>query len=133
MRCYVDPQKIKHKYILILAVYLALSAFTHIWNPSGFPAIHPDEDLYAKGHVPLEGLGAHDPSSQFDHTQDSTTSYDHPFFGQIYLASIFKIIGYPDFSNISNDSGIQSIEILYMAPRILMGLLAVFDTFSYTR
>lgn len=122
--------KLTHNYIFILAIPLALSAFTHIWNPIGFPAIHPDEGTYMRRAIySLEGLGVHDPSSQFDHTQDSTSSYDHPFFGQIFLASIFKVIGYPDFSNISNDSGIQSVEILYMAPRILMGLLAVFDTF----
>ena len=32
-------------------------------------------------------------------------------------------------SNLSTSSDIQSIEILYTTPRILMGLLAVFDTF----
>ena len=93
--------KLKHNYIFVLAIPLALSAFTHIWNPIGFPAIHPDEGTYMRRAMySLEGLGVHDPSSQFDHTQDSTSSYDHPFFGQIFLASIFKIIGYPDFSNI---------------------------------
>ena len=122
--------KLTHNYIFILAIPLALSAFTHIWNPIGFPAIHPDEGTYMRRAMyALEGLGAHDPSNQFDHTQYSTSSYDHPYFGQIFLASIFKIIGYPDFSNLSTSSDIQSIEILYMTPRILMGLLAVFDTF----
>jgi hypothetical protein len=122
--------KIKHNSIFILAIPLTLSAFTHIWNPTGFPAIHPDEGTYMRRtmHV-LEGLGAQDPSSQFDHTQFSTSSYDHPYFGQIFLASVLQIIGYADFSNLSANNGIQSIEILYMAPRILMGLLAVFDTF----
>ena len=94
--------KLTHNYIFILAIPLALSAFTHIWNPIGFPAIHPDEGTYMRRAMyALEGLGAHDPSNQFDHTQDSTSSYDHPYFGQIFLASIFKIIGYPDFSNLS--------------------------------
>ena len=122
--------KLKRNYIFILAIPLALSAFTHIWNPIGFPAIHPDEGTYMRRAMyTLEGLGAHDPSNQFDHTQYSTSSYDHPYFGHIFLASIFKIIGFPDFSNLSTSSDIQSIETLYMAPRILMGLLAVFDTF----
>jgi hypothetical protein len=122
--------KLTHNVIFILAIPLALSAFTHIWNPIGFPAIHPDEGTYMRRAMyTLEALGAHDPSNQFDHTQDSTSSYDHPYFGQIFLASIFRIIGYPDFSNLSTSSDMQSIEILYMTPRILMGLLAVFDTF----
>jgi hypothetical protein len=122
--------KIKHNSIFILAIPLALSAFTHIWNPIGFPANHPDEGTYMRRAMyTLEGLGAQDPSSQFDHTQLSTSSYDHPYFGQIFLASVFRIIGYPDFSNLFTNNDIQSIEILYMTPRILMGLLAVFDTF----
>src|SRR5919108_2570044 len=122
--------KIKHNSIFILAIPLALSAFTHIWNPIGFPAIHPDEGTYMRRAMhTLEGLGVQDPSSQFDHTPLSTSSYDHPYFGQIFLASVFQIIGYPDFSNLFTNNGIQSIEILYMTPRILMGLLAVFDTF----
>jgi hypothetical protein len=122
--------KIKHNSIIILAIPLALSAFTHFWNPIGFPAIHPDEGTYMRRtmHV-LEGLGAQDPASQFDHSQFSTSSYDHPYFGQIFLASVLKIIGYPDFSDLLTNDNIQSIEILYMTPRILMGLLAVFDTF----
>ena len=107
--------KLTHNYIFILAIPLALSAFTHIWNPIGFPSIHPDEGTYMRRAMyTLEGLGAHDPSNQFDHPQYSTSSYDHPYFGQIFLASIFKIIGYPDFSNLSTRSDIQSIEILYM-------------------
>jgi hypothetical protein len=120
----------KHSSILILAIPLLLSAFTHLWNTAGFPAIHPDEGTYMRRAMhALEGLGVQDPSSQFDHTQTSNSSFDHPYFGQIFLVSIFSIIGYPDFSNVSVNSGIQPIEILYMAPRILMGFLAVFDTF----
>ena len=49
----------------------------------------------------LEGHGPHDPSNQFNYTQYSTSSYDHPYFGHIFFASVFKIIGYPDFSNLS--------------------------------
>ncbi len=79
----------------------------------------------------LEGLGTHDPSSQFDHTQTSTSSYDHPYFGQIVLASVLTIVGYPDISNLSTNinDNVQTIETLYAIPRILMGLLAVLDTF----
>jgi hypothetical protein len=77
----------------------------------------------------LEDLDVQDPSSQFDHTQTSNSSFDHPYFGQIFLVSIFNIIGYPDFSNIFVNNNIQSLEILYLIPRTLMGLLAVYDTF----
>jgi 4-amino-4-deoxy-L-arabinose transferase-like glycosyltransferase len=121
--------KAKHKFIFLLAIPLALSAFTHIWNPVGFPAVHPDEGTYMRRamHV-LEGLGAQDPASQFDHTQLSTSSYDHPYFGQIFLASVFKLVGYPFPDLIANNS-IQSIEMLYTIPRVIMGVLAIIDTF----
>jgi hypothetical protein len=77
----------------------------------------------------LEDLDVQDPSSQFDHTQTSNSSFDHPYFGQIFLVSIFSLIGYPDFSKNFVNNDIQSIEILYTTPRILMGFLAVYDTF----
>lgn len=51
--------------------------------------------------------------------------HDHPFFGQIFLASILYPFGYQN----QVDSNDHSIESLYQIPRILMGLLAVFDTF----
>jgi 4-amino-4-deoxy-L-arabinose transferase-like glycosyltransferase len=53
--------------------------------------------------------------------------YDHPFFGQIFLGGMLTIIGYPESLNPSPD--MQSIESLYQVPRILMGILAVIDTF----
>lgn len=61
--------------------------------------------------------------------------YDHPYFGQIFLASLLKIVGYPGaiVSNPSSSSThaeiIQSIQMLYLVPRVLMGILAVIDTF----
>ena len=72
--------------------------------------------------------------------QESTTSgypfpYDHPYFGQIFLAVILKIIGYPGSLIISPspsssvNSILHSIQMLYLAPRVLMGILAVIDTF----
>lgn len=53
--------------------------------------------------------------------------YDHPYFGQIFLGSVLYSIGYPDSLNPTQDT--DSIRELYEVPRILMGLLAVFDTF----
>ena len=106
------------KTISFLMIPLALSAFTHLWNPIGFPDFFSDEGVYLRRsiHV-LEGLGP----------QETETYYDHPFFGQIFLACILFIIGYPGFLSSSFD--IHSIEMLFTVPRILMGLLALIDTF----
>ncbi len=76
-------------------------------------------------HV-VEGLGPQDPSSQFDHTQESTTAYDHPYFGQLFLASVLKIMDFP-FSLTS--STLDYVQSLYLAPRLIMGILAIVDTF----
>ena len=113
---------------LLIIIPLILAAFTHLFNPGGFPCLHADEAKYVRRalHV-LVGLGPQDPSSRFDHAQVSTSSYDHPYFGQIFLAGLFKIIGYP--SSLNPSSSIQSIEMLYVVPRAIMGMLAVVDTF----
>lgn len=54
--------------------------------------------------------------------------YDHPFFGQVFLGSILYLIGYPDILS-PNGTDPESLKSLYLIPRVLMGLLAVFDTF----
>ena len=73
--------------------------------------------------------------------QELTTSgypfpYDHPYFGQIFLAVMLKIIDYPGSLIISPSSAassvngiLHSIQMLYLVPRVLMGILAVIDTF----
>jgi 4-amino-4-deoxy-L-arabinose transferase-like glycosyltransferase len=72
----------------------------------------------------IEGLGPQESTKIFQHP------YDHPYFGQLLLASIFGVI---DFPNLVNPSGsgdtIQSIERMYLIPRLMMGVLAVIDTF----
>ena len=76
---------------------------------------------------------------------DPLARYAAPYFGQIFLAGALGIIGYPDsLLNPSDDTGgggsssgdddggnniLHSVEMLYLAPRVLMGLLAVADTF----
>ncbi|MGB6627387.1 MAG: hypothetical protein WBE61_04575 [Nitrososphaeraceae archaeon] len=63
--------------------------------------------------------------------QEDLTFYDHPYFGQLLLAAILGSIGYPH-SMISSYAGSNlqhSIEALYLVPKILMGILAVADTF----
>jgi len=53
--------------------------------------------------------------------------HDHPFFGQLLLGGILFITGFPNLLNPTMDS--QSLQTLYLIPRIFMGLIAVFDTF----
>jgi hypothetical protein len=107
--------------ILVLIIPLSLSAFIHLYNPVGFPAIHVDEGTYVRWALHyLAGLGPQE-----------RQLYDHPYFGQIFLAGVFKIIGYPNSLHPSvngSDTG-KSIETLWLVPRVLMGLLAVVDTF----
>jgi dolichyl-phosphate-mannose-protein mannosyltransferase len=88
----------------------------------GFPSIHVDEGHYMRRAMQvLRGLGPQEPTSSYVY------AYDHPYFGQLFLAGALKIIGYPD-SLASKTGDVQSIEGLYLAPRILMGLLAIVDT-----
>jgi tetratricopeptide (TPR) repeat protein/TM2 domain-containing membrane protein YozV len=106
-------------FIFLLVIPGILTAFTHLWNPVGFPyGPSNDEGIYIRRamHV-LIGQGP----------QESLL-YDHPYFGQLFLAGIFEIIGYPN-SLKPSVGDVHSIEMLYLVPRILMGILAVFDTF----
>jgi hypothetical protein len=115
----------RHKGLFFLLVPLFLSSFTHLYNPAGFPWIHEDEGHYLRRAMSvLQGFGPQETSSDFDHP------YDHPYFGQLLVASILNLIGYPHTpgSSLSLDDG-KSIEMLYLVPRLLMGLLAISDTF----
>jgi hypothetical protein len=105
--------------ILLMAIPLLISAFTHLWNPVGFPGIYYDEAMHIeRGVRSMEGLGS----------QDQTWFYDHPFFAQIFLAGSFALIGYPQ-SLQPAVGDVHSIEMLYLIPRIMMVVLAIFDTF----
>jgi hypothetical protein len=104
--------------IFLLSIPLVLSAFIHLWNLGGFPYFVGDEGHYIRrGLTFLEQL---DPQEG--------ARYDHPYFGQIFLAGVFKIIGYP-FSLNPHPGDIHSTEMLYTAPRVIMGILAIIDTF----
>jgi hypothetical protein len=108
---------------VFIAVPLVLSAFMHLWNPVGFPAIHVDEGHYMRRAMQvLEGLGPQESISVY------VFAYDHPYFGQIFLASVLNVLGYPDVLQ-PKVGDIHSIEMLYLVPRLLMGVLAVIDTF----
>jgi hypothetical protein len=115
-----------HKGLFFLLIPLFLSSFTHLYNLVGFPWIHEDEGHYLRRAMSvLLGFGPQETSSDFDHP------YDHPYFGQLFLASLLNLIGYPHAtpgSSLSSDDG-QSIAMLYLVPRLLTGMLAISDTF----
>lgn len=75
-------------------------------------------------HV-IDGLGPQEPRNV---TWSFERSYDHPYFGQLFLASALGIIGYPDSLNPKTNDA-HTIEILHLLPRLLMGTLAIVDTF----
>jgi hypothetical protein len=109
--------------LLLMAIPLILSGFTHLWNPIGFPSVHTDEGHYLLRVMhTLEGLGPQEPRSIY------TKPYDHPYFGQTFLAAVLGVVGYPQALN-PTPGNAQSIQMLYMVPRVLMGLLSVADTF----
>jgi hypothetical protein len=107
--------------IVFVGVPLILSTVTHLWSPIGFPGIHVDEGTYMRRAMHV--IVYLDPQG----SQGGGSYYDHPYFGQFFLAGILSLLGYPDSLHPSTD--IKSIELLHMVPRVLMGLLAVGDTF----
>jgi hypothetical protein len=109
-----DPKSIAY-----LAIPLALVAFTHLWNPIGYPTIHPDEGYYIGRSIHVsEGLGP----------KEEAARYDHPYFGWLFLGSIFSVINYPDSTN-PTPGNVNSMELIWLFPRVTMGILAVVDTF----
>jgi hypothetical protein len=110
--------------VLFIALPLILSAYTHLWNPIGFPAVWVVEGQYMQRAMQvLEGEGLHEPRNIFAHF------YDHPFFGQIFLAGMLAATDYPSSPIKSSSISINSIEMLYLVPRLFMGILAIIDTF----
>jgi len=105
--------------IYLIVIPLALSAFTHLWNPIGFPTFFIDESGYYLPRA-MNFLETGNPRDDFPR-------WDHPYFGWMFLAGAMAIFGYPDSLNPSSD--IHSVQMLHLYPRVLMGLLAVADTF----
>lgn len=70
----------------------------------------------------LNGLGMHEDENIY------TIPYDHPYFAQLFLGAIFALVGFPDSPSYTG-ADLNSINMLYFVPRILMGLLAIADTF----
>lgn len=108
--------------ILFLLVPLALAAFTHLWNPIGFPSIHIDEAHYLRrAMLVLENLGPQESANS-----GYPRTYDHPYFGQLFLAGLLGAVGYPN--SLHSGPDVHSIEMLHLVPRVIMGILAVVDT-----
>ncbi|MGH9927302.1 MAG: ArnT family glycosyltransferase, partial [Nitrososphaeraceae archaeon] len=121
---YLNLYKHRIYYVLLIVIPLALSAFTHLWNPTGFPIVYIDESHYLRRALQvIDGQGPQESPEVYDHP------YDHPYFGQIYLASLLALVGYPDYLNNSEEENMNTIQALYMIPRLIMGILAVIDTF----
>jgi hypothetical protein len=112
--------------VILLAIPLLLSAFTHLWNPIGFPSVYRDEDHYMRKamHI-LNGLGSQEGPN--DLISVLSQPYDHPYFGPLLLSAILGLVGYPD--SLAPSSNMHSIQMLYLVPRVLIGLLAILDTF----
>jgi hypothetical protein len=89
--------------------------------------MHVDEAHYMRRTMlVLHGLGPQEPvSGAYPYP------FDHPYFGQLFLAGALKLIDYPHSLNPSLGSANleDSIQSLYLVPRVVMGLLAVLDTF----
>jgi Dolichyl-phosphate-mannose-protein mannosyltransferase len=116
---YVASPKYELRSIAFLVVPLVLVAFTHLWNPIEFNTIHPDEGYYIGRSIHVsEGLGP----------KEDAARYDHPYFGWLFLAGIFNIINYPNSAN-PTPGDVNSIETIWLFPRVTMGILAVIDTF----
>src|SRR5215212_11790276 len=116
-------KKFTLKCVLLIFIPLVLSAFTHIWNPIGFPHIDQDEGHYMRRAMQvIEGQGPQESNHTYFYP------YDHPYFGQLFLGGVLKLIGYPDILS-PKVGDVHSIEMLYLVPRVIMGLLAVLDTF----
>jgi hypothetical protein len=106
--------------VLLVSIPIILSIYTHTWNLEGFPSFYIDEATYmGRALNVLNGNGPFDRSFGW---------FDHPYFGQLFLAGIFRIIGYPDSVNVTSGN-LQSIQMLHLIPRALMGILAIIDTF----
>jgi hypothetical protein len=118
------PQQLFNLRLLIIVIPLALSAITHLLNPIEFPSVHTDEGHYMNRALHLlQANGPHEDENIY------TRIFDHPYFGQIFAAAALGLVDYPNILRGDSGSSQTQVEILYMTPRILMGLIAVADTF----
>jgi hypothetical protein len=111
------------KYTLIILIPIVLSAYTHVWNLLGFPSFHIDEGHYMRrAMLVLTGMGPQESAAN-----GYPRTYDTPYFGQLFMAGVLGLAGYPDSLSPVPDK--YSIEMLHLVPRLIIGLLAILDTF----
>src|ERR671921_2774320 len=129
--CYIFKQFGHNKSIFLLSIPLILSAFTHLWNPIGFPAVWVVEGQYMhRAMQVLEDFNYH-----YKQSNIYPYPYDHPYFGQYFLAGMLAMLGYPESLHLSSSTSsahgdiTHSVEKLYLIPRVLIGVLAILDTF----
>jgi hypothetical protein len=116
---------ILHSSSFLLALALALSIFTYLWNPLDFPTL-TYEDGTTVGRA-MHVLTVHGPQ---EHNAQGYALYDHPYFGQLFLAGILWMTGYPGMIHPSADGDVvRSVEMLWLVPKLSVGILGVIDTF----
>jgi hypothetical protein len=117
----VTNKRIRSEFLILIP--LVLTAYTHLWNVTGFPSVHIDESHYMRrAMLVINGMGPQESASN-----GYPRTYDHPYFGQLFLGGILKLIGYPDFYY--DGISVHSIEILHLIPRLVIGILSVLDTY----
>ncbi len=104
----------KKKFLILIP--LVLASFIHLVNPVGFPDVFFDEGIYMRRAMNMIDTG---------NPQESYL-YDHPYFGQIILAGVLQITDYPHNGTLTDP---ESLQNLYLIPRIFMGLVAILSTF----
>ena len=109
----------------LILIPLLLSAFVHLWNPAGFPVIHGDEGHYIRRAINIMMGGA----AEEEKIPEPNRHYGNPFFGQIFLSSVLTLTNYPNSIQLDDEVTANSVAGLFFVPRIVMGILAVIDTF----
>lgn len=94
--------------------------FTYLWNPLGVIPLRYDEATYIGRAIHV--LATQDPQE--------STRYDHPYFGQLFLAGLLKIIDYPNSLHPSAQGDVlNTVKMLWFVPRLFIGIIGVIDTF----
>ena len=107
-------KNVNKKYIILIPLLLA--CVIHLINPVGFPDVFFDEGIYMRRAMNTIDTG---------NPQESYL-YDHPYFGQIILAGVLQITNYPHNETATDP---ESLQNLYLIPRLFMGMVAVLSTF----
>ena len=89
-KCYKSHLTVKNKRFL-LAIPLILSAFTHLWNPIGYPSVHVDEGHYLRRAMQvMEGVGFQEMASSLnEHRQYRPSLFRTDLLG--FSAPIIRI------------------------------------------